>query len=448
MKFTKRMMFLALVLAFAMAFTTLAGCAQQAAAPASGTDATQAGSADEPVTITWATLAGFYTDWVSTLAAEYSEATGVKVNIVEMDLPTMYEKEVLDIVGGTGAYDIITWNVSWKGEWANAGYMLPLDDYIAADNDEVDIEDFPASMLQVCAEWNNQIYGLPYYTFTPGLMYRADLFEDPTEMANFKDAYGYDLDIPTTYDQMSDIAQFFTRKAGDLLKGEPLAQDMYGIGLMAGRYTNIFDEINTIAWTYGGDVINDDGTTGVQSEAYTNAVNTYVNDLLPYAPAGSLSGSYDFVISQFNTGIIAMTGPMYLDQWANAVKVEQNIPGSEAQCAGLPGGGKNLGRCVHDRHRVLDKASAGDLGLPEVHHRQGSTARVCGRRRKHMPSEHPQRYRMGRGAPATRSATSRCLRMFSMTAQRIGILTISGSRKQPRSMKNLQDGCPQLQAAR
>lgn len=341
MKFTKRTMFLALVLAVAMMLSSLAGCTKSATAPSAGTDtATQSGSSDEPVTITWATLAGFYTDWVSTLAAEYTEKTGVQVNIVEMDLPTMYEKEVLDIVGGTGAYDIITWNVSWKGEWANAGYMLPLDDYIAKDNAEVQIEDFPSSMLQVCAEWNNKLYGLPYYTFTPGLIYRADLFEDPTEMANFKAKYGYDLDIPKTYDEMSDIAEFFTRKAGDLLKGEPLTQDMYGIGLMAGRYTNIFDEINTIAWTYGGDVINDDGTTGVQSEAYTRAVNTYVNDLLPYAPAGSLSGSYDFVISQFNTGIVAMTGPMYLDQWANAVKVETNIPGSEAQCAGLPGGGK------------------------------------------------------------------------------------------------------------
>lgn len=344
MKVNKRTKILALVLALAMALAALTGCTGTpgATAPAAGSDgtATQTDSSGEPVTITWATLAGFYTDWVSTLAAEYSEATGVKVNIVEMDLPTMYEKEVLDIVGGTGAYDIITWNVSWKGEWANAGYMTPLDEYIAKDNEEVDIDDFPASMLQVCAEWNGQIYGLPYYTFTPGLIYRADLFEDPTEQANFKTKYGYDLDIPTTYDQMSDIAEFFTRKAGDLLKGEPLAQDMYGIGLQAGRYTNIFDEINTIAWTYGGDVINDDGTTGVQSEAYKRAVNTYVNDLLPYAPAGSLSGSYDFVISQFNTGIVAMTGPMYLDQWANAVLVEKNIPGAEAQCAGLPGGGK------------------------------------------------------------------------------------------------------------
>jgi len=35
-----------------------------------------------------------------------------------------------------------------------------------------------------------------------------------------------------------------------------------------------------------------------------------------------------------------MTGPMYLDQWANAVLVEENIPGAKACAAALPGGGK------------------------------------------------------------------------------------------------------------
>lgn len=317
----------------------LAMAASMAACGGASTGPTASGDASEK-TVTWATLAGFYTDWAEQLAEEYTEQTGVKVEIVQMDLPTMYEKEVLDIVGGTGTYDIITWNVSWKGEWANAGYMLPLDDFIARDDAEFDVADFSQAILQVSGEWDGKTYGLPYYTFTPGLIYRADLFEDPTETAAFKAKYGYDLDIPTSYDQMSDIAEFFTRKAGDTLKGETLTQDMYGIGLQAGRYTNIFDEINTIAWTNGGDVIRDDGSTGVLDQPYVDAVNTYVNDLLPYAPPGSLSGSYDFVISQFNTGLVAMTGPMYLDQWPNAVLVEDNIPGSEAQVAGLPGGGK------------------------------------------------------------------------------------------------------------
>ncbi|MBA7478278.1 hypothetical protein ES707_13701 [subsurface metagenome] len=328
---------LVLVLVFAL---QLFGCKKDTS-QTDGTSSTESASnSEEKVTVTWATLAGFYTDWAKGLATQFTKDTGIDVKIVEMDLPTMYEKEVLDIVGGTGAYDIITWNVSWKSEWANAGYMLPLDDFIKRDASEVQIEDFSQALLNVSGIWEGKTFGLPYYTFTPGQFYRTDLFEDPLEKVAFKEKFGYELDIPKTYDQMADIAAFFTRKAGDTLKGEVLSSDFYGIGLMAGRYTNIFDEINTIAWTLGGDVINDDGTTGVNENGYLDAVKLYVDKLLPYSPAGSLSGSYDFVVGQFNTGLVAMTGPMYLDQWPNAVKVEQNIPGSEAGIAGLPGGGK------------------------------------------------------------------------------------------------------------
>ena len=50
--------------------------------------------AAEKVTVTWATLAGFYTDWAKSLAQEFTAKTGIDVKIEEMDLPTMYEKEV------------------------------------------------------------------------------------------------------------------------------------------------------------------------------------------------------------------------------------------------------------------------------------------------------------------------------------------------------------------
>ena len=61
-------------------------------------------------------------------------------------------------------------------------------------------------------------------------------------------------------EQMADIAEFFRRAPGETLKGEALDQDFYGIGLMAGRFPQVQDEINSIAWSWGAKVINDDGT--------------------------------------------------------------------------------------------------------------------------------------------------------------------------------------------
>ena len=44
-----------------------------------------------------------------------------------------------------------------------------------------------------------------------GWSYRKDWFEDPKEKEAFKAKYGYDLDVPKTYKELRDIAEFFYR---------------------------------------------------------------------------------------------------------------------------------------------------------------------------------------------------------------------------------------------
>lgn len=295
----------------------------------------------EPVTVTWATIAGFYTDWAKEVAKEWEQKTGNKVNIIDVDLPTMYEKIVLEAVGQTGAYDIVTWDVGWKSEWAYNGYLRVLDEYIAqSDPNELQLEDISPILLNTTGVFQGHYYGLPYYTFTMGYFYRCDLYEDPTEEAAFKAKYGYDLDIPTTYEQMADIAEFFRRQPGDTLKGQTLDKDFYGIGLMASRETQMEDELNSIVWTWGGDLILDDGSPGTTTDTYLKAANLYVHELLPYAPPAALVSSYDEVMSQMRQGLIAQTGPFFLDQWPNAAKTEDEVPGAEVCAAPSPGGGR------------------------------------------------------------------------------------------------------------
>lgn len=317
----------------------LAGCvapATPATAPAAGEAAPEGG-----VTINWATISGFYTDWAKVVIADWEKATGNKVNIIDIDLPQMYEKVVLESVADTGAYDIVTWDVGWQSEWANSGYLLELDPYIeASDPAELQLDDISPSLLRTTGMFNGHYYGMPYYTFTMGMFYRCDLFENPDEMAAFEAEYGYPLDIPTTYEQMADIAAFFRRAAGETLKGETLDDEFYGIGLMASRDTNMQDELNSIVWTWGGDIILDDGSPGPREQVYKDAAAFYVDKLLPNAPPAALSSSYDEVVSQLRQGLIAMTGPFFMDQWANAVKTETEVPGSEICVAPSPGGGR------------------------------------------------------------------------------------------------------------
>ena len=57
------------------------------------------------------------------------------------------------------------------------------------------------------------------------MMYRKDLFEDPKEKAAFKAKYGRELEVPQTYSDAKQVAEFFTRPD----------QGLFGWGQMGGR---------------------------------------------------------------------------------------------------------------------------------------------------------------------------------------------------------------------
>ncbi|MDD5468059.1 MAG: sugar ABC transporter substrate-binding protein [Anaerolineales bacterium] len=284
------------------------------------------------VPITWSTIAGFYTDAMSQLVADFEATHCIKVNIVGIDNAQLYDKQVIEMVGKTGAYDVVNLETAEKAEFAENGFILPMDDYLAA-HPEVDYADVAPILADMTTSYKGKIWGLPYYTYTAGYFYRADLFEDPTEQAAFKEKYGYDLAVPQTWEQHRDIAEFFTRKAGDNLKGEPLTKDFYGVGLMAGRFQEIQDELSAFIWAWGGDWLNDDGTTNV--EAITKALKWYV-ELLPFAPPAALTVTYDGVMNQMQDGQIAQTAGFFLDQWPNAANTENTVPGAKMGVAEAP----------------------------------------------------------------------------------------------------------------
>ncbi|MCA3480127.1 MAG: extracellular solute-binding protein, partial [Rhodobacter sp.] len=174
-------------------------------------------------------------------------------------------------------------------------------------------------------EYKGDVWGLPYYTYSAGMFVRQDLLDDPTEKEAFKAKYGYELAAPTTWEQHRDIAEFFTRKQGDMLKGQPLDKDFYGVGLMAGPFPEIQDEMSAMIWGMGSDWLNAEGKVPVDD--VEKAMDMYLR-LMPFAPPAALTVTYDGVMNQMKDCQIAMTAGFFLDQWPNAVKTEENCPGA------------------------------------------------------------------------------------------------------------------------
>ncbi|MQW68165.1 extracellular solute-binding protein [Sinorhizobium medicae] len=283
------------------------------------------------VPITWSTIAGFYTDAMAELVSGFEAGHCVKVNVVNIDNSQLYNKQVIEMVGQTGAYDVVTLETSEKAEFAENGFILPMTEYFA--DKKAQLDDVAPTLAALTTQYKGDVWGLPYYTYTAGYIYRADLFDDPTEKEAFKKRFNYDLAVPTTWAQHRDIAEFFTRKAGETLKGEKLTKDFYGVGLMAGPFPEIQDEMSGVLWSQGADWLTDEGKVPV--DAVEKAMNDYL-ELVKYAPPAALTVTYDGVMNQMKDGQIAQTYSFFLDQWPNAVQTETSVAGAKMGVAEAP----------------------------------------------------------------------------------------------------------------
>ncbi|WP_438317262.1 ABC transporter substrate-binding protein [Candidatus Caldatribacterium sp. SIUC1] len=244
---------------------------------------------------------------------QFETVTGVKVNIERVASPVVYSKENVELMAGTGYYDVVYVETSWTCEWSD--YLFDLEE-LAAKYDPKGVEGFREDIQNIspvllrCGQAYGKQMVLPFYTYHMGMFLRQDVYDDPTEQAAFKAKYGYDLKPPTTYKELYDQAEFFTRKKGDTLKGKTLDHDLYGVAMMAGAY-QINDEISCWIWGMGGDyatvVKNPDGTikefviTKKDKDVLKQALTQY-KDLLKFAPAGCLTANFDFACAQQGEG--------------------------------------------------------------------------------------------------------------------------------------------------
>lgn len=310
--------------------------------------------------LTVAIEAGGEEDTLLPFVKQFEEKTGIKVNTEVMLFAVMYGKENIELVGGTGAYDLVIVEASWTNEWAP--YLFSLEELAEKYEPEGveavrrDLEYLDKGFRRMAATREGVIYGWSYETYTMMMMYRDDVFNDPTEKTNFMKKYGYELAPATAWNQLLDQAEFFTRKKGQNLKGQALKNDLYGVGLMAGRFPHVQDEISSILWGMGGNwakIVRDENGKALgfriseRDKAMLKAAfETYV-ELLKFAPPGSLNAFWDFVMAQFAAGniIIAAAGYDSMYPWMSGWGPDVG-PGARIGGAPTPGTQPYCG-CFH-----------------------------------------------------------------------------------------------------
>lgn len=242
----------------------------------------------------------------------FTEKTGIKVKIIQLELGDLVEKVALDFGSGKGQYHVIYADPYQVLAPYHQG-LANLNDF---NNDDSlpsvpkGLGDFIPTQLQAAGLWENKdtLLALPYDAPTMIWIYRKDLFEKYGD--RMKQDLGFD---PTpsgdiTWEQYYKIADWFNKNAK---KDVP-----YGTGHQAKQYDSLMCDFSNVLSAYGGDYFkggqdvgklgtSDPGPSTLDSPEAIEAAKFY-KKLLSIAHPGSTSWDWTDLGEAFQNGQIAM----------------------------------------------------------------------------------------------------------------------------------------------
>jgi ABC-type glycerol-3-phosphate transport system substrate-binding protein len=213
-------------------------------------------------------------------AADFTEQTGVDVEILAVPHANMRQQFLSDAVSGDGAYDVYTVDQPWVPEFAAKGYLVDIGDRLS----DEDRADFLPGTLDT-ESYEDRLYGLPFMVHNLVLYYRTDLFE----------AAGID-GPPTTWEEYR----------ADAARLTDAANGVYGT-IVAGKQDG---EVTTRLESYiqqaGGDIVDDDGMPDLDTDATRAAFDLMTG--IQFQDRSSPPGLHDLtdIQGQFLEGKVAM----------------------------------------------------------------------------------------------------------------------------------------------
>jgi multiple sugar transport system substrate-binding protein len=246
---------------------------------------------------------------LESLLPDFKEKTGIDVVLEQAPYDSVVQKVTLDAQTKQGGYDVVSLPYEFLGAFAEKQWIAPIDDRLA---DKASFApDFDPSAIipalwKASSVWRDKTYGAPSNSAVMMMFYRKDLLENADEQAAFKSKYGYDLAAPTTWQAYRDAAEFFTRKAGATLAGQPLAADFAGVAMTGKRHVATVLEWMDYGWTFGGGILDDSGNLVIDSQQSVESLD-YMLGLRAFAQPGYTSATWDETTATLQQGNAALS---------------------------------------------------------------------------------------------------------------------------------------------
>ena len=182
--------------------------------------------------------------------AEEFEAANPDIDIIIEDVAwgALQQRLTTDIAGGT-APDISIIGTRWLVDYVENDIVEPLSSYMDDEFTGRFIETFmgPSTI-------DGEIYGLPVAASARAMYYNKALLEEAGV-----------AEPPATWDDLAAAAE----------KVSALGDDIHGFGLQGGGDTETDAYWYYALWTHGGDILDENGQSGIASDAAIAATNRY-----------------------------------------------------------------------------------------------------------------------------------------------------------------------------
>lgn len=300
---------LSIMLAAAMAITTVTGCGSGQSRGANGSENSitvlvESGSPAEAL--------------AKETAAAFEKETGCKVIIDAVAYTGMYDKLSAEIKAKQASHDVACMDVVWLAAFADA---------IEAVND-ADTSDFLPT-LQESGTIDGNLLGYPMWVNTKVLIYRKDLIAEDRVPATWEEYQTLAKEIKT--DEMSGTTVFGS--------GSDAVCSFLDFACQAGAEGLIFDK---------------DGNVNITDQAYVDALNFMVeNAKADYTPADSLATAATESQELFKNGKTAMQL-----NWSHQYPAAVEAMGAEkVGCAPMIGGSAGVGATTGPWYQCIMKNS-------------------------------------------------------------------------------------------
>ena len=193
---------------------------------------------------------------ITELKSEFEAENQIAIETKGFPFEEAFEKANLDFVNQTGLYDIILQYNFSLSSFVRNDYVHSLDDLTKNIPDS--LLEFESDLFQAAWEEVGYYYvdpnnpdsgikkvGYPFASNTMLLIYNREMFEDEENLRSYKEEYGKDLEVPRTWDEYRNVAEFFTVPE----------QNQYGVCMTGADGGWLYYEWSSIVHGMGGQVM-------------------------------------------------------------------------------------------------------------------------------------------------------------------------------------------------